>query len=134
MKVCASCRYEMSYAYPSVTDPLGTTGQQDKWRKHTSASSLYERQSVLNDSSSSYYGSVVKLTLLKGVFDSRDNSITHTPSANSSLGWFFRYGIPQYELDTLKVVGLSHTTGLHLYLTDSKIYIPNRCHFCGRYC
>jgi hypothetical protein len=124
----------MSYAYPNVTNPLGTTGQRGKWQKHSVVSTGYETQSVLDNATSSYYASVVNLTIEKATFRRKDNSITYTPSAGSRLGWLYSYAIPQYELDTLKVVGFSYTTATHLYLSDSRIYVPTRCHFCGIPC
>jgi len=135
LDVCFSCRYEMSYGpRPNVTDPLGTTGQRDRWGKHSKVSTGYAKQSVLDNPTSSYYVYVAKLTVEKGTFREAENTITYTPSAGSRLGWLYNYGSKLYELDTLNLVGLSHTTGTHLYLVDSKKYLGRRCHFCGRPC
>ena len=119
-----------------TSNVLGTTYQQNKFRKHTSTSgsSVDRVRTVFDSASTAYYAECVKATITYGFVElnGQRKNILFAPSAGSAIGVKLSWGVEASKPDTVVVVNTSKATGIHAFLENSSKYSKQLCaHCCG---
>ena len=111
-------------------DLLGTTYQQDKFKKHTEVSTEYPVASVFNNRSTSEYDNHYINALHSGIYaKDRYGRESLTFSAGHQTGITYENGKPVLQTDSVKAVCCSGKT--HLYPISSTNYSTGHCESCG---
>lgn len=131
---CASARGLKSGI--DFNDPLGTTGQVVKFKRHTSTSGVSADpvRTVFDSTGTSVYFQRIEATITNGfvALTGTRKNIGFVPSTGSALGRKFVRGVETLpQPDVLLAVKTSQSSGLHLFLENSSKYSGARCAGCG---
>ena len=129
---CSSCAQAKGLKSGiDTSNPLGTTSQLDRFRKHTTTSGASRDpvRTVFDSTHTTDYAKCIQATIAHGFVEVQRNrkNILFVPSTSSALGIKYNWGVPASRPDTIVVVKASDTTGLHAFLEDSSKYSGRRC-------
>ena len=114
-----------------TSNPLGTTGQLDKFRKHTNTSGASREpvRTVFDSTQTTDYLKCIQATITYGFAElqGKRKNILFVPSTGSALGIKYNWGVRASRPDTIVLVKSSESTGLHAFLEDSSKYSGYCC-------
>jgi len=131
--LCSSCKKSTGEINTGMySDPLGSTYQQDKYKKHTVPTTGYDKQSVFIDFTETEYTGLIQEAVLSGSLEvdeqGRKNIIY---PIREKIGVLYSKGIPIREQDVLKVVCSTDGERVHGFTISSTTLSTGVCKDCN---